>query len=322
MVLVYSTNDVHPSDAVAYWTEVITRRFYNTMLPQNAGEPFEAELRTGELGFLRIASHACSPYIGAHTQREICLADCSVYHVCLQLAGMSAYIEDDREIVVRPGNFFILDPSRPFIGHYRETCQQIAVAIPRTKIDAHFGDVPDLTSRAFSGQNPIAEMMFGFLAMLPERMNTLENAAAMKIADHAVDLVILAIQAELRDCNQAPASPRSSALVMLKLAVDTRLRDPSLKPATAAAAAGISVRYANSLFAEEGTGLERYIIVRRLEQARKTLEDPSQSHRTISEIAFSWGFTDVSHFSRRFKAAYGRTPGEYRKLPLPIARTS
>jgi AraC-like DNA-binding protein len=33
----------------------------------------------------------------------------------------------------------------------------------------------------------------------------------------------------------------------------------------------------------------------------------------IGGIAFDWGFSDLSHFGRRFRAAYGMTPGEYRR---------
>jgi helix-turn-helix protein len=32
-------------------------------------------------------------------------------------------------------------------------------------------------------------------------------------------------------------------------------------------------------------------------------------------IAFAWGFSDLSHFGRRFKAEFGCSPGEYRKRP-------
>ncbi|MGE4564359.1 MAG: helix-turn-helix domain-containing protein [Victivallaceae bacterium] len=34
---------------------------------------------------------------------------------------------------------------------------------------------------------------------------------------------------------------------------------------------------------------------------------------TLDEIAGRWGFTDKSHFSRRFAEHYGMTPGEYRR---------
>ncbi len=77
--------------------------------------------------------------------------------------------------------------------------------------------------------------------------------------------------------------------------------------------AGISIRYANALLSVEGTSLERCILDRRLERCRRALEDPRQAHRTIGDIAFAWGFSDLSHFTRRFKAEFGVSPGEYRR---------
>ena len=76
-----------------------------------------------------------------------------------------------------------------------------------------------------------------------------------------------------------------------------------------AAETGISVRYANTLLSAEGSSLERYILNRRLERCRRALEDPRHAHRTIGEIAFAWGFSDLSHFARRFKAKFGVSPG-------------
>ena len=61
------------------------------------------------------------------------------------------------------------------------------------------------------------------------------------------------------------------------------------------------------------TGLEGYIITRRLERCRRALDDPAQARRTIGDIAFSWGFSDLSRFGRRFKAEFGCAPGEYRE---------
>jgi AraC-like DNA-binding protein len=49
-------------------------------------------------------------------------------------------------------------------------------------------------------------------------------------------------------------------------------------------------------------------------RCQKAFDDPSQTHRTISEIAYGWGFSDMTHFGRKFKAAYGLSPREFRKL--------
>jgi AraC-like DNA-binding protein len=49
------------------------------------------------------------------------------------------------------------------------------------------------------------------------------------------------------------------------------------------------------------------------------LSDPMQMHRQISEIAYSWGFGDVSHFGRLFKSMTGVTPRTFRKQALERA---
>ena len=36
------------------------------------------------------------------------------------------------------------------------------------------------------------------------------------------------------------------------------------------------------------------------------------AHRTITDIAFSWGFQNSTHFSRRFKDEFGLSPHEFR----------
>jgi len=38
----------------------------------------------------------------------------------------------------------------------------------------------------------------------------------------------------------------------------------------------------------------------------------SEIHRTIGEIALSWGFNDPSHFSYAFKKRYGMAPKAWR----------
>jgi AraC-like DNA-binding protein len=161
-------------------------------------------------------------------------------------------------------------------------------------------------------QNAVAGLAFAFLSMLPDRTGALGAVAGAKVAEQALELVALAFAAETQS-SVALSSARATALTLLKAAIESRLHDPDLKPVTAAAAAGISVRYANVLLAQEGTGLEAYIILRRLERCRRALDDPAQARRTIGDIAFSWGFSDLSHFARRFKAEYGCTPGDYRR---------
>ncbi|MEU4342852.1 AraC family transcriptional regulator [Nocardia sp. NPDC023852] len=42
--------------------------------------------------------------------------------------------------------------------------------------------------------------------------------------------------------------------------------------------------------------------------------DPDHMHRTIAMIMRRWGFRDPSYFARRFRAAYGLSPREWRRV--------
>ncbi|UZR27763.1 helix-turn-helix domain-containing protein [Methylococcus mesophilus] len=80
-----------------------------------------------------------------------------------------------------------------------------------------------------------------------------------------------------------------------------------------ASGVGLSSRYVNELFQAEGTSLMRHVWQRRLEQCRRDLMDPVRSGCSLSEIAFRWGFNDLSHFSRAFKLRFGCSPNGYRR---------
>lgn len=58
------------------------------------------------------------------------------------------------------------------------------------------------------------------------------------------------------------------------------------------------------------TSPHRFLIMRRLQQARRMIE----SGEPLAEIAVEAGFTDQSHFNRHFKKAFGMTPGRWAAL--------
>jgi AraC family transcriptional regulator, positive regulator of tynA and feaB len=306
----FSTKDVHPRDSVSYWMEIVADDFAKLSL--DASPSFTATLNTGSLDRLSISSYAADPHTVKRGRDEISRADGDDYILCLQKSGKSIHHQGDREAIIEGGSFFLLDPRKPFSGALAEPGEMVAISIPRPELNARTGPNDLIVSRAITSEKPLAGLAFGFLTMLPERADTIDEPAAPKVAEHALDLVALAYSSEME---QSPtlSSPRSAALTILKSAIESRLHDPDLRPVTAAAMAGISVRYANALLSQEGIGLEAYIIARRLERCRRALDDPAQARRTIGDIAFSWGFSDLSHFARRFKAQYGCTPGDYRR---------
>jgi AraC-like DNA-binding protein len=89
------------------------------------------------------------------------------------------------------------------------------------------------------------------------------------------------------------------------------LAEPDLTPARIAHAHHISVRTLYAILAEHGISLEQWLITQRLSRARADLASPFGRQQPIAVVARSWGFTNATHFGRRFKATYGITPGEW-----------
>ena len=95
------------------------------------------------------------------------------------------------------------------------------------------------------------------------------------------------------------------------------LPNPDLGLNETAAALGISPRYVNSLLADEDTSFQRFVLAERLERCKRDLAAPAHAHRHIGEIAFAWGFNDLSHFGRVFREHYGLSPRDWRQSRLP-----
>jgi len=146
----------------------------------------------------------------------------------------------------------------------------------------------------------------------------LSEGAQVQIARQVIDLVAVAL-AESDGSAFPHSSTRLVSLLRLKAVVDTNLTNASVTCEELAAAAGISVRYANQLLDAEQTSLQRLLFSRRIAKCQAALVDPAQTHRQISDIAYSWGFGDVSHFGRLFKSMTGLTPRNYRKQALETA---
>lgn len=74
-------------------------------------------------------------------------------------------------------------------------------------------------------------------------------------------------------------------------------------------------RLAHIFKSETGMSPQRYLTFVRLQRAKDQLE---RSFLPIQEIGAAVGIPNPSHFTKSFKAAYGMTPVEYRKLHLRI----
>ncbi|MDT4852528.1 Helix-turn-helix domain protein [compost metagenome] len=69
-------------------------------------------------------------------------------------------------------------------------------------------------------------------------------------------------------------------------------------------------------FSAEDDTLAHYIQRQRIQACMRELAHPVRAQRTITDIAFSWGFNNGAHFSRVFREHTGLSPSDFRDTAL------
>jgi AraC-like DNA-binding protein len=315
---IFSTADVHQRDAFDYWHEILCKKvIQHDCTPENR-RAFRARVQSASLADIDLVQYESTPMQNDVAVRHIAHANADELLVRRQTAGMFVCEQDGREAVLEAGDIILFDPRRPMRGKYLNGARQLVLKFPRRQLEARVGDVRQAVARPIKPLEAEHGLASAYLGMLPTYADGLNAAAADIVRDQTLDLIAVSLVKAMDGGRPRLSSTRSLVLVNVRVAIETRLCDPALDSRAVAAAAGVSVRYANAVLAEDGTSITRLIRARRLEHCRRALEDPSQAHRTVSEIAYGWGFSDLTHFGRSFKAAFGSLPSEYRRLAKAV----
>lgn len=100
--------------------------------------------------------------------------------------------------------------------------------------------------------------------------------------------------------------------------IEDNLHDPDLSPMRIGQALGCSTRTLHRVFdgGSRSESLNQYLWRRRLERSASELLRAASTNRkpTVTEVAFSFGFSSSAHFSRRFKQFFGETPLRFRQV--------
>lgn len=310
MRTIFSARDIHPRDRLSHWYSIANKVYVGHHCSVDKSVAFDAAIEVAQLADVDVSVLQSSRVRFTRSRKDIAAAYATESFLCVQLEGHSIWRQDGRDDTAGPGDVILVDAQRPYELAFCDSVRLLTFKIPQRSIEQRIGPTIGLTAIPVRGNDGLGAIASGFLRLLPDRL-PLQNVDA-RIADHALDLAAMALLAATTKARPAVSSAKAVALACLRSAIDQHLGDPDLDTEAVARSAGISVRYASQLLSEQGTSIHRHILDSRLEQCRRLLADPSQAHRSITEIALSWGFSDASHFGRRFKRAFGAAPRDYR----------
>lgn len=319
MSIQFTTDNVIPKDRSAYWQEVVCSTFVPLECWLPSPEAFQGHLQVSRLGELSLVEVRASQQTVVRDARRIGFSSEEFVLVSLAREGRSHVLQEGREARLGVGEFAVYDTRRPYQLLFDGAFCHTVVQIPRASLQRRLDNLEYLTALPLSRNNPLERLVFDFLSGLVALDGQLSNTQQTRLSDQGLDLLAMAM-AE-RGGQQAPSSSRRTALLFrIKDHVQMRLGNPELSLADVSSCFGISSRYVNSLFQQEHTSFGRYLLATRLKQCARDLQDRALSNRQISQIAYRWGFSDMAHFSRVFRAQYGQSAREYRNATSASGR--
>jgi AraC family transcriptional activator of tynA and feaB len=278
METLFSTSKVHPRDRFDYWHSVACKNLIAHTSEPECRHTFQAEMQSGALADLGLVLFENSPMRVSHTQRHCAQMRSDDLFVCRLISGQLALEQTGREVVMEAGDMTLLDPHLPYEGKFSGGTKLLVLKAPRRALEARVGKTADMIMRSMKPTEAEHSLASGFLVMLPAHTGQLGKAATETVKTQTLDLMAVSLAKTREGPRPYLSSARTCALLNVRAAIEARL-----------------------------------IQSRRLERCHKALNDPLQFHRSVSEIASAWGFVDMTHFSRRFKAAYGILPSELRR---------
>jgi AraC-like DNA-binding protein len=316
MPIQFTTEGTPGYRRLALWQDIVCDVFVELDCKSDLGSAFQGSVTQAALGKV-VCSEVCSDRQHVfRTPSRIARSDQDFVLIALGNRGTGGVFQDGRETVIHPGEFALYDTTRPYELKFDHPFTQTIFKVPREMLQRRLGGTQTLTAMSLGSDTPLQKLAYDFICGLCHTAERIEPVHGLLLSEQAVELVAMALGERLGKTSLPSSTHRAALLYRLKAQIRSQLANPELCLSDTAAALGISPRYVNDLLADEHTSFQRYVLTERLAQCKRDLASPLLSHRHVGEIAFTWGFNDLSHFGRVFREHFGTSPRDFRQTQL------
>jgi AraC-like DNA-binding protein len=301
----FDTSALRPGERFDYWRDVVCKHFVTAGCADRSSGPFDAQLALSDLGPFMIGALKAPRHVWTREPRDIRVAPDDDILMGYLVNGEGRLTQGGRTVRQRAGDVVLYDARLPFT--YELDAAAIVMKLPRDMLAARARVSEALCARAIGAGNPLRPLLGHLLTQCvdPASPCLRSPTAGARLGACAFNMLLALTDIEIEDGD--PLAP--AQLVQLergKRYAIAHLGDQALGSERMADHAGVSLRTLNRLFARIGTTPMRWVWQQRLEASHH--EIAAGLAQNVTDAAFRFGFKELSHFSRSFKAAYGVTP--------------
>jgi AraC-like DNA-binding protein len=304
-----------PRKQIQCWSDALTDLCGQFDIDPLKASSFEARVNYTTVSRLKLCQIEASQHRIAHTISRAKRSEHPFVKILFQTHGISYFEQNGRHIEVMPGDCLAYDVSCPHTIVSPALTRHEVVIVPKELLQERGFRLAKMSACKLSARTGTGRIAYDFVHAAFDEATKLSPYNAIGVADSLIDLLLLPLrEADTLFDRVGPEAMYIRAQAFIR----EHLRDPDLCIDQISAALGCTKRYLHMLFSERGMTVSDYIWQARLQHCRQELEN--QPGKTITDVAFSWGFSSSSHFSRVFRRYFGIAPSSIHKVrPITLS---
>ena len=304
-----STSGMTPKRQVQCWTDALTDLCGHFDVDPLEASSFDGRINYTTVSRLKLCQIEASQHRIAHTVASAGLSEHPYVKILFQTHGISYFEQDGRHIEIAPGDCLAYDVSCPHTIISPAHTRHEVVVVPKDLLQERGFRLAKMSACKLSARTGTGRIAHDFVHAAFDEAAKLSPYNAVGVADSLIDLLLLPLREADTMFDRGGAE---ATYVRAQFFIREHLRDPDLSIDRISAALGCTKRYLHMLFSDRGMTVSDYIWRTRLQNCRHELE--TQAGKTITDVAFSWGFSSSSHFSRVFRKYFGIVPSSIHKM--------
>jgi AraC-like DNA-binding protein len=304
----WSTGHSPQGKALSYWKDIICENLLALHIGSDHESEFFGRITKQSFGPLKANFIAVSEQRVWRTRPPSRSSEDELFHLIHVRKGVQFVEQHGRHCKVEAGECLLIDCLAAFDFHFPHGVEALVLEIRRDWLRGWLAAPEDATVQVIGPQGWGATLSSTLANLTPSSISSLvpyQTAIAEQIA------VMLA----LSGTPSAPSVSTHKRALLRRLSETLRERchEHELDPGAVALTLGVSRRYIHVLFASAGTTFTHELYECRLQRAQRLLGDKRFAGHGIAEIAWNCGFSEPSHFTRRFRERFGAAPTAYRQ---------
>lgn len=303
-------SNVHSLDQL---TQMVHENFYELECRYTTPERCHTRALAAKFKDSLVSMVDTAPVMFSRTRNAAARAESSTFKIMWQIAGHSCIQQGGREATLVPGTWAVYDSTRPYSVNVLDPDSRFVVLfLPQSEAYAWGPSIPRLLGAALSGTGT-AEVALSAIGRLLDDQFTLDSTGQTVVQDSVVSLMAAAMrQRGNPDAAEQSRVATPDKLEQIREFILAHIVEADLSAERIAQAFSMSRRSLYYLFDRMGQTPHAYILGLRLEAVRKSLGDAREAGKTITQLAYDYGFADAAHLSRAFHERFGMSPSSWR----------